>query len=267
MKLDTTSYYPESPLGDEPDADPDCNPTPESGETETPESSCTAPIDKSEPAICKEGPELPPGAFERMVNSICTFLSWVLVPLLMPVYGVLLAFGLSILHYTPGGTRVAFTAVVAGINVLAPALVVGLLKKAGLVRDIGLNNREERFIPYMVCILCLAGTAFFMHVKGAPEWLVLFYWGGVATGICEVIVNRWWKISVHAAGIAGLVALVLRLQTGEFCMPYTSTWLMITIACAGLLGSARIWLGRHTLWQVLAGYAVGFCGIYYIMAI
>ena len=35
-------------------------------------------------------------------------------------------------------------------------------------------------------------------------------------------------------------------------------WITGALLCAGLLGSARIWLGRHTLMQVLAGSAVGF---------
>ena len=36
---------------------------------------------------------------------------------------------------------------------------------------------------------------------------------------------------------------------------------------SGLLGSARIWLGRHTVWQVVAGYAVGFCSVFFLMMV
>lgn len=260
MKLDTSSYYPKSPLDDEPGinamlAEPETSPI-------------QATFSEVKPAATggttAEPVEMPSKA-ERLVSVLSTAISWILVPLLMPVYGMLLAFGFSILNYTSPGTRAAFTAIVLAINVVGPAIVVWLLKKAGLVHDVGLNDREERFIPYIVCILSLAGTAIFMHLKGAPEWLVLFYFGGTAAGVCEVIINRWWKISVHCAGIAGLVALLLRLQMSDFCMPATSTWLLITIGCAGLLGSARIWLGRHTLGQVIAGYAAGFCCVYFIM--
>ena len=37
--------------------------------------------------------------------------------------------------------------------------------------------------------------------------------------------------------------------------------LLIAIGLSGILGTARVWLGRHTAWQVIAGYAVGFLSV------
>lgn len=54
---------------------------------------------------------------------------------------------------------------------------------------------------------------------------------------------------------------------GDFIGPATEVWLLISVGLAGLLGSARIWLGRHTLGQVLAGYVVGFCSVFFMMMI
>lgn len=267
MKLDTTSYYPKSHLEGEEESGPTENgvKVPESGpETAPQQESETRPETAPEPEPERE---LPPTECERAADSISTVISWVLVPLLMPVYGAMLAFGLSILNFTSPGTKLTYVAIVLAINVLLPAIALMMLKKAGVVHDFGLNNREERFIPYLICIICLVATAIFMQMKGAPMWLVLFYYSGAATGLAELIVNKWWKISVHCAGIAGLVALLLRLQIEEYCLQETFTWLIAAVALAGLLGSARIWLGRHTLMQVLAGYAVGFCGVYFIMGL
>lgn len=266
MKLDTTSYYPKSYLEEEEESELKDNIVTESERgpiTESETEPITEPVHEPEPEHVRE---VPPTECERAIDSVSTFLSWVLVPLLMPVYGVMLAFGLSILNFTSLGTKLIYVAIVLAINVLLPAVTVLLLKKAGIVHDVGLNNREERSIPYLVCIICLVASGIFMHMKEAPIWLALFYYGGAATGIVELIVNKWWKISVHCAGIAGLVALLLRLYNGEYCLPETFIWLIVTVACAGLLGSARIWLGRHTLMQVLAGYAVGFCSVYFIMS-
>lgn len=247
MKLDTSSYYPKSPLDDP--------------EPEKPEKS--EPSEPSEPS----GPSGPSESSEpeRGITLFANILSWALVPLLMPVYGTLLAFGLSLLAFTPAATRLAFIAIVVAFNVAAPGLVIALLKKLGFISDIGLNGREERLIPYIVCILALVGTALFMHHKGAPQWLVMFYYGGAAAGLVELVVNRWWKISVHAAGAAGIVALLTRMLSLDYVASGIFTWLVIAVALAGLLGSARIWLGRHTLAQVLAGYAVGFCGVYFLI--
>lgn len=188
MKLDTTSYYPKSPLDDDDDnreisveaADPDV-----SGDASVePPAACGSDSD-----AVKE-PELPPSETERFIDSVAHILSIVFVPLLMPVYGIMLAFGLSILSFTGMGTRIAFTAIVFGFNVAVPAVVIGLLKRAGVVHDIGLNERKERLVPYIICIFCLVGTALFMHYKHAPMWLVMFFMGGAAAGMVEVIINR-----------------------------------------------------------------------------
>ena len=264
MKIDTSSYYPKSPLDDDPEM-----PSAESARrVEEPQAPVAEP-DASEPAAAIERetrePDLPPSEVEEAITSASHILSWVLVPLLMPVYGVMLAFGLSILSFTGFGTRLAFTAIVAAFNVAIPALLVLLLKKLGFVRDVGLNEQKERFLPYVICILCLTGTALFMAYKHAPEWLTMFFLGGALVGIVEVVINRWWKISVHAAGIAGIVALLIHMMLGEYAAPATQTWLLISVGLAGLLGAARIWLGRHTLAQVLAGYAVGFAAVFFMM--
>lgn len=257
MKLDKSTYYPKSNLDDEEEmeaAEPIPATRPESAEPEP----------DGQDSI---GPDLPPTETEAAITGVSHLLSWVLVPLLMPVYGVILSFSLTLLAFTGLGTRLVFTAIVAGMNVAIPALVVLLLKRIGIVQDLGLNGQRERFIPYVCCIMCLLATALFMHFKGAPIWLVMFFIGGAAAGIIEVVVNRWWKISVHAAGIAGIVALLIHILMGDYCAASTQGWLIAAIILAGLLGSARIWLGRHTLGQVLAGYAVGFCSVFLFMSI
>lgn len=251
MKLDTSTYYPKSHLDEDSDQEPE-----------------SPVVTQVETAVVSPAPEVDALPDDKSVfTKLSHLLSWVFVPLMMPVYGVVLAFSLSILEFTGLGVRLAFTAVVLALNVLIPTIIVLVLKRIGLVRDIGLNDRRERFIPYLVCILCLVGTAVFMKFKMSPAWLVLFFYGGAAAGVVEAIVNHWWKISVHAAGIAGIVALLLHMLMDDYCSSATEAWLLVCVALAGMLGSARIWLGRHTLMQVLAGYAVGFCTVFFMMKI
>ena len=185
----------------------------------------------------------------------------------MPVYAAMLAFSQTVLSFTGLGVRAVFLAIIFGINVVIPSVLVLMLKRAGIVHDVGLNEQKERLIPYLICIVCLIGTAAFLYFKSAPAWFVLFYLGGALAGVVEVVINRWWKISVHAAGIAGIVALLLHLVLFDFTMRSAFGWLIASIAVAGLLGSARILLGRHTMLQVLAGYAVGFLAVYMVMMI
>lgn len=196
---------------------------------------------------------------------IARVLSWVFVPTMMPLYGAILAFTLSILTFVPVASKVVFLLIIAIITIAAPLSIFLLLQKLGYVTDAGLNKQKERPIPYVICILALAGTAWFLWTKHAPDWLVMFYVGGIVAGIIELVVNFWWKISVHAAGIAGIVALLLRMVQSGLCLPATMGWLIASIALAGLIGAARLWMHRHTLGQVMAGYLVGFICVYALM--
>lgn len=259
MKIDTSSYYPEV----EGESDFSLNDR-QAGlfevndhielqpEKKQPEQTDSKPVTE---------PEVPPTDGERFVTAVSHILSWVLVPLLMPVYGLMLAFGLSILEVAPMGMRVGFTLIVAGINVIVPMLLVVLLKKMGLVDDLGLNGQKERLIPYIISIVALVVTAVFMYFKGAPHWLVWFFGGGAVGGFVNMLINFRWKISAHAAGIAGVVALLVRIARDGNPHPAVFGWLIATVLLAGLLGSSRVWLGRHTVWQVLAGFVVGFTSV------
>lgn len=208
------------------------------------------------------------GATDQGALTIaCNILSWVMVPLFMPVYGLIFAFNFSLLDYLPTVSKWVFVLIDAGINVGFPMIVFFLLWKRGMVADMGLNRRTDRWVPYIVTIVAICLTAWFMWYKGAPKWIVMFFLGGAAGGIVNLVVNYWWKISAHAAGVAGVLALLVRLAKMGFSPHPMLFWIIGWILILGLVGSARVWLGRHTLWQVLAGYAVGFLGVYLMMMI
>ena len=199
---------------------------------------------------------------EKAISRFANLISWIFVPLLMPVYGIILIFSLSFLSMTTFNTKLVFTLIVFGANFLVPMLAVLLLKKMGLVEDVGLNGRKERLIPYIISILCLLGTGFFLYMKSAPLWVAMFFAGGALAAVINLIVNFKWKISAHAAGIAGIVAMLIQIMKEGVPSGGITWWIVGSIIMAGLLGSARIWLGRHTLLQVLAGTAVGFMSVW-----
>ncbi len=274
MPIDTSSYYPEVPSPDGKNDGYSLNKR-EGGLFDTPKESKPLPEKDSTENPKKDEAPQPDlrskddngSSIDRGVTIFSNIISWLFVPLLMPVYGLILAFGLSILDLAPFGMRVKFTLIATGINVVIPMILIVLLKKMGFVEDLGLNGRKERLIPYIITIISFGITAWFMAIKGAPIWLWLFFAGGALAGLINLLINFRWKISAHAAGIAGIVALLIRIAKDGSPEPELFTWLIISILLSGLLGSARVWLGRHTVWQVLAGYVVGFCCVFFITMI
>jgi len=86
----------------------------------------------------------------------------------------------------------------------------------------------------------------------------MFMVGSAITVVMMAMINLKWKISAHMAGIGGIVALVYQLHV-QGLSAFDLLWLLcLTVMVAGALGSARLALKRHDLWQVLAGFSVGF---------
>ncbi len=268
MKLDTSSYYPKSPLESDEDYMPkDSNyivdPEDDQGEIGASEDD-NANLPQKDAEKPDERLERLPSESENAVDRISNVLSWVFVPLVMPVYGILLAFNISILDFASFNSKLVFTLITAAFNVVIPVVAILILKKMNLIDDIGLNGRKERLIPYIITIICLVSTGIFLWFKHAPEWLVMFFAGGAVAGLINLLINFWWKISAHAAGLAGIVALLLRIIHDGFPQQGVIIWLIVAIIISGLVGSARVWLGRHTVMQVLAGFLVGFLSVFFM---
>ncbi len=249
MKIDTSDYYPVTP----------------GSSCEDPEEEVITPAPKNVPSGGDKDAE--GETWQRVLDRISNVLSWILVPLLMPLYALLITFKLSVLQFASYQTKWAFCLIIFCITALVPMLLIVLLKKLGVVQDLGLNGRKERLIPYIISIGTLGAAGWFMIAKGAPLWTGMFFFGGALAGLINMIVNLWWKISAHAAAAAGVVALLVCISREPMPHPGIEIWVACAIGIAGLLGSARVWLGRHTVLQVIAGSAVGFLSVFFLTLI
>jgi len=176
----------------------------------------------------------------KFIAGMAGFLSTALSPLLMPTYGVFMALWVSVLCLLPYGRRV---------------------RHFKLVKDLHVEVREQRFIPYLFTALCYCVAAYYLYYCHAPQWFVMFMVGSAVTVVIMALVNLKWKISAHMAGIGGVVALIYQIHVMGLSA-FDLLWLLcLTIIAAGALGSARLALKRHDTWQVLAGAVVGFLSV------
>ncbi|MCM1355133.1 MAG: hypothetical protein NC212_01850 [Staphylococcus sp.] len=188
-------------------------------------------------------------------------------PLLVPTYGMIMVAFLTILRLLP--TNLLWTAIgiTFVITCLVPVSAIIALYRSGMIKDPGLNDRTERLIPYIVVVVCYLGCAFFFFKAAAPLWLPMFYAGAAGATVVNAVVNRWWKISAHGAAMGGLVALIFRIVASHYAIFNMNLWLSAVIIAAGLVMTARVYLQRHTLWQVLTGCANGFLWVYLLSMI
>ena len=196
------------------------------------------------------------------INIIARIFSAIFSPLLTGTYGIVLAMWLSYLCYSPFKAQLIVTIVTFVATCIIPIIAIFVLHRTGVVKDPALNDRADRTVPYILAVLCYCGVGVYYHFVNAPVWLSMFVFGGALALLILTIVNRKWKISGHATGMGGLVAVLFFLLLSGNC-PTDIQWEFFAgVILAGIVGTSRLILGRHTLLQVAAGFANGFLCIF-----
>lgn len=190
------------------------------------------------------------------------FFSMVFSPLLMGTYGILLSIWLSYLCYSSPKAKAIVMAVTFVATCIIPIIAIFALSKAGAVRDTSLNERNDRTLPYIITTLCYIAVGIYYHFVSAPVWLSLFMLGGGIALVILTVVNRWWKISGHATGMGGLVAMLFFMMCSGNSPLDMQLEFILGVLVAGLVCSSRLILERHTLMQVGAGFANGFLCVF-----
>lgn len=199
--------------------------------------------------------------------KIAHFFSCILSPILMPTYAAFLCLWVTALSVLPLSLRWTVVGTVFLITCVVPALAIMLMYWMGIVSAPALNNRTERYIPYVITMLCYFGAAFYLHSIHAPMWMTMFMVGGGIVALLSCIVNIWWKISAHAAAMGGLTALTFRIAYDGVYVHPIMPWVLCAVVLCGVLGTSRIVLERHTFGQVMAGTANGFIWVYLLTMI
>lgn len=197
----------------------------------------------------------------KFIAGMANFLTTALSPLLMPTYGIFLALWVSVLCLQSYGTRVSILLVCMGITCIIPLIFLSVLRHFKLIKDLHVEIREQRLFPYLFTALCYLVAAYFLYFRHQPQWFVMFMVGSAVAVLLMALINLKVKISAHMAGIGGVVALIYQIHVLGLSA-FNLLWLLcLSVIMAGALGSARLAMKRHDLWQILAGFVVGFLSV------
>ena len=191
------------------------------------------------------------------MKSISHVISTVFQPLLMPTYGVMLLF-----VYTYFGViyRHQFWQIVIPVflfSFVIPAMLIYALFRMGVISNLSLKVRRERFYPYLITLLSYSAMIIFYYRMHMPRWFMMIMAASVTIMVIAILVTLVWKISAHMFGVGGLIGGAMAVSFFvERSNPYYMFMGLFIIA--GLIGTSRLILKRHTLPQVIAGFLLGF---------
>lgn len=147
--------------------------------------------------------------------------------------------------------------IVINNNVFFPLVVVGLLRGLGFNKSFLLKTQKERIVPYIASITFFFWSYYvFKNQTGTPEVMVGMCRGMFLSAAASLLLNNYFKISMHAVGIGGLLGLVtVTILDGS---QYTGTAFIVALLIAGITITARKIASDHSWFDLISGLLVGF---------
>jgi hypothetical protein len=193
----------------------------------------------------------------QTMRAAANFFSWVLQPLLMPLYGTAIFLTLPFYAFRLMPDAMKWYVIICNslFTFLLPVIMILLMLKLGIVKTVELENREDRRYPLLVTIIFHAANYYFLTRVPLPSLYYLFLLSGIFSLLLTLIVSKYWKISMHMTGIGGLCGSLLLCA---IVWPIDVRWMLAGLfLAAGIVGSSRLILNAHTPAQVGAGFGAG----------
>jgi hypothetical protein len=211
------------------------------------------------------------------MRIVAHFFSIVFHPLFIVTYMSLVllwtnpfAFGWR--HVAEAGTLLI---IIVMTTVTLPAIAVLMMKMLGWVSSFSLEDQHERIGPYIVGGIMY--LSLYLHLTRAETFPVSLRVAvlGTLMGLWACFfINNFTKVSVHAAGMGGLVAMValtklffgynqahIGLIGGANLVIPIDTLLYGSILMAGAVCTSRLILKAHVIKEVYFGFIVGLVSI------
>ena len=148
------------------------------------------------------------------VHTIAKFISVLFHPLFIPIYFVWFLLFIHPLAFIGFSAMQKFqTLIIVCINLtIFPLVSVLLLKALGFIESIYLKTQKDRIIPYIACgIFFFWAFTVFKEQTKYPMILVVFILGIFLASSAALIANIYFKVSMHAIGMGGLLGAMLLL--------------------------------------------------------
>ncbi len=185
-------------------------------------------------------------------------ISYVFHPLFIPTY--VYYFVTQMFPYEFSGmmgTQSLFRTVVVFINTaFFPAVAVFLLWRLKFIDSIFLKTAKERIAPYMIVMVFYWWLWYLSkNFTDQPYSLRVLFLGIFLTTPVALVINNFFKISMHAIGVGSGAAFITILgftSSLHIGVPISIAWLLAGIVC-----TSRFIVSDHTNKEIYTGLILG----------
>jgi hypothetical protein len=215
-----------------------------------------------------------------MNKTLAKLLSFLAHPMLVLTWVALLLMAMNpyvfgVRHWTDQ-RAILLVISVFSTTFLIPGVGVAMMKPLGLIKSLQMHDKQERTGPYIV-----TGVFYLWMFKNLasggimPDLFAVCVLGATIGLFFAFFINIFTKISAHATGMGGLVAMLVlacvqwpgvTLNTAVFQLSSVAL-LALAVLLAGWVGMARLALNAHTPPDLYRGYAAGVLAVFIAAAL
>jgi hypothetical protein len=203
-------------------------------------------------------PEPAVAPFSKPLLLGAKFISFVFHPLFV---GIMMMFFITYLHPTffiavSAKAKLFKFLTFVNNNFVFPVLIVLLLRGLGFSQSVLMKTQKERIVPYIATIIFFFWTFYvFQNQPDSPQVLIDTCQGIFFASCLGLIFNNFFKISMHAIGMGGLIGMMMVIA---FSGQAFSFWpLPLAILLTGLVCTARLIVTDHTKEDLFMGLLIG----------
>lgn len=192
-----------------------------------------------------------------MEEKIARLISWILHPMLIPTYAMLLILSQDTFFVLvlPERLKLILAGLIVANTLLLPLIFIWMMRQRGIISSYQMPSRSERTFPFATTALFYFATFYMMYNLGLPGVFYLFVLGGGILIVIAMIINFFWKISIHMIGIGGLTGGFIGLNYQMLI--HSNGLVLLLIFLSGLVGFARLKQNTHNQTQVYVGFIAG----------
>lgn len=189
------------------------------------------------------------------MNSFLRIASYILHPLLMPLFGAALYYWYTPRFIEPTIIQAKLVAIII-ITILIPIITFFLLKNLRIVDTIKLKNVRERKFPLMIqTLLILLIIKMVYSAYESPEMYFFFIGVLFSTIAALILVLLKFKVSLHQMGIAGVTMFLIALSV-HFKLNFL-LGIGFFFFCNGWVASSRLHTKSHNYPELITGFILG----------
>lgn len=204
------------------------------------------------------------------MKLVANIISWSLIPLIFPTLAMIFVlytksnieycYQPNCMHNLYEEAKFPVLMVFSMFTLIFPIIFLFILRYGQFINSIELETARERNAPILIMFFCCVTLFVFMVQKFVgndwPSYLFSLPLSGVVLSAVMFPLNLWKKISIHAGGTGIFVGFMMAYTLKHGFYP---VWpLALGLFLSGLVISARLYLEKHTISEVLIGWGVAF---------